>query len=167
MEVVVKIRSISAYQADLPLHEGSYNWSGGKSVSVFDSTIVAIETDEGVTGYGEVCPLGPFYLPAYAEGARTGIGELAPHLIGEDPTQLLPLNRHMDAVLKGHPYVKSAIDMACWDILGRFQANRSARSSVDATAKILCFTVRSPNNRPKRWRKRLQTTALKDTVNFN
>jgi L-alanine-DL-glutamate epimerase-like enolase superfamily enzyme len=25
----------------------------------------------------------------------------------------------MDAALKGHPYVKSGIDMACWDILGR------------------------------------------------
>ena len=25
----------------------------------------------------------------------------------------------MDAVLKGHPYVKSAIDIACWDILGQ------------------------------------------------
>ena len=101
------------------LHEGSYNWSGGKSVSVFDSTIVSIETDEGITGYGEVCPLGPFYLPAYATGTRTGIAELAPHLIGEDPTQLLPLNQRMDIALKGHPYVKSAIDIACWDILGK------------------------------------------------
>jgi L-alanine-DL-glutamate epimerase-like enolase superfamily enzyme len=25
----------------------------------------------------------------------------------------------MDALLKGHPYVKSAIDIACWDILGQ------------------------------------------------
>ena len=25
----------------------------------------------------------------------------------------------MDAALKGHPYVKSGIDMACWDILGK------------------------------------------------
>jgi L-alanine-DL-glutamate epimerase-like enolase superfamily enzyme len=25
----------------------------------------------------------------------------------------------MDRLLKGHPYVKSAIDMACWDILGK------------------------------------------------
>ena len=25
----------------------------------------------------------------------------------------------MDRVLKGHPYVKSALDMACWDILGQ------------------------------------------------
>src|SRR5438270_11479699 len=25
----------------------------------------------------------------------------------------------MDAALKGHPYVKSAVDMACWDVLGK------------------------------------------------
>src|SRR5204863_473367 len=70
-------------------------------------------------GWGEVCPLGPFYLPAYAAGARAGIAELGPHLIGEDPTQLSRLNRRMDAALQGHAYVKSAIDMACWDILGQ------------------------------------------------
>ena len=29
------------------------------------------------------------------------------------------LNRRMDAALKGHPYVKTGIDMACWDILGK------------------------------------------------
>lgn len=113
------ITRILAYRVELPLHEGSYNWSGGKSVSVFDSTVVAVETDAGITGYGEVCPLGPFYLPAYAAGTRAGIVELGPHLIGEDPTQLSKLNRRMDAALQGHPYVKSAIDMACWDILGK------------------------------------------------
>ena len=115
----MKISKISVFQVDLPLHEGSYNWSDGKSVQVFDSTVVRIETDEGITGHGEVCPLGPVYLPAYAEGARTGIQVLAPALIGQDPTQLSKLNRHMDATLKGHPYVKSALDMACWGILGQ------------------------------------------------
>ena len=115
----MKIQRISVYQVDLPLHEGSYNWSGGKSVQVFDSTVVKVETDEGVTGHGEVCPLGPAYLPAYAAGARAGIAELAPQLIGEDPTELERLNRRMDQALKGHPYAKSAIDMACWDILGQ------------------------------------------------
>jgi cis-L-3-hydroxyproline dehydratase len=115
----MKITRIVVYRVELPLHEGSYRWSGGKSVSVFDSTIVAVETDEGVAGYGEVCPLGPFYLPAYAQGARTGIAELGPHLLGEDPRQLGRLNRWMDAALQGHPYVKSALDMACWDILGK------------------------------------------------
>jgi len=94
----MKIKRILAYRVELPLHETTYKWSGGN---------------------GEVCPLGPFYLPAYAEGVRAGLRELGPHLIGEDPRQLAKLNRTMDAALKGHPYVKSGIDIACWDILGQ------------------------------------------------
>jgi L-alanine-DL-glutamate epimerase-like enolase superfamily enzyme len=115
----MKITRILAYRVELPLREGSYKWSGGKSVTVFDSTIVRVETDTGLAGHGEVCPLGPFYLPAYAEGVRAGLRELAPRLLGEDPRQLGRLNRTMDAALKGHPYVKSGIDIACWDILGQ------------------------------------------------
>jgi cis-L-3-hydroxyproline dehydratase len=118
----VQITRIRVYRVALPLHEGSYKWSGGKSVSVFDSTVVELETDKGVTGWGEVCPLGPFYLPAYGPGARTGIAELAPHLFGEDPREIVRVNARMDAALKGHPYVKSAVDMACWDILGKVAA---------------------------------------------
>jgi L-alanine-DL-glutamate epimerase-like enolase superfamily enzyme len=116
---VMKITRIIAYQVDLPLHEGSYKWSGGKSVAVFDSTVVAIETDAGITGWGEVCPLGPAYLAAYANGVRSGLAEMAPRLLGESPLELARLNQRMDAALKGHPYVKSAVDMACWDILGK------------------------------------------------
>jgi cis-L-3-hydroxyproline dehydratase len=115
----MKITGIKAYRVELPLHETTYKWSGGKSVTVFDSTIVQVDTDAGLTGYGEVCPLGPFYLPAYADGVRAGLKELGPHLIGHDPRQLMKLNRTMDAALKGHPYVKSGIDIACWDILGQ------------------------------------------------
>jgi L-alanine-DL-glutamate epimerase-like enolase superfamily enzyme len=63
--------------------------------------------------------LGPFYLPAYANGVRAGIAEVGPHLLGEDPCHLGKLNRRMDAALKGHAYVKSGIDIACWDILGK------------------------------------------------
>lgn len=115
----MKISRIFAHRVELPLREGSYNWSGGKSVTVFDSTIVGVETDAGLVGYGEVCPLGPFYLPAYAEGVRAGLRELGPHLLGLDPRELAVLNRRMDAALKGHPYVKSGIDIACWDLLGQ------------------------------------------------
>jgi L-alanine-DL-glutamate epimerase-like enolase superfamily enzyme len=115
----MKIVRIFAHRVELPLVEGSYKWSGGKSVSVFDSTIVGVETDCGLVGYGEVCPLGPFYLPAYAEGVRAGLRELGPHLIGFDPRELQKLNHRMDAAMKGHPYVKSGIDIACWDILGQ------------------------------------------------
>lgn len=115
----MKIARIFAHRVELPLVEGCYKWSGGKSVSIFDSTIVGVETDTGLIGYGEVCPLGPFYLPAYAEGVRAGLRELGPHLLGADPLELTKLNHRMDAALKGHPYVKSGIDIACWDLLGK------------------------------------------------
>ena len=115
----MRIVGLSLFQVDLPLYEGSYNWSGGKSVQVFDSTVVRLLTDDGLEGFGEVCPLGPVYLPSYAEGARTGIIELVPALLGLDPRQLDVVNRAMDTAMKGHAYVKSAIDVACWDILGK------------------------------------------------
>ena len=115
----MKITRIRVYQVDLPLHEGSYRWSGGKSVDVFDSTVVALDTDQGITGWGECCPLGPSYLPSYAAGVRAGLHEIAPRLLGENPSLVDVLRRKMDLWLKGHPYVKSAVDMACWDLLGK------------------------------------------------
>ena len=114
-----KITRVRAYQAELALREGAYIWSGGRSVTAFDTTIVGVETDAGLVGWGEVTPLGATYLPAYPAGARRGIETLAPHLIGADPTRLDQVNRLMDAAMLGHPYVKSALDMACWDILGK------------------------------------------------
>ncbi len=115
----MKIARIFAHRVDLPLREGTYKWSGGKSVSVFDSTVVGVETDCGLIGYGEACPLGPAYLPSYPDGVRAGLREIAPHLIGQDPRELAKLNLRMDAALKGHPYAKSPLDIACWDILGK------------------------------------------------
>ena len=115
----MRITGIRAWRVELPLHEGRYSWSNGNFVDVFDSTMVAIDTDAGLTDWGEVCPLGPAYLPAYAEGARTGIRELGPALLGLDPRELDRVNLAMERTLKGHPYVKSALDMACWDLLGK------------------------------------------------
>lgn len=115
----MKITQINVYQIDLPLKEGRYSWASGKYVELFDSTIVELQTDEGIVGWGENCPLGPFYLPAFGKGCRAAVAELAPHIIGLDPSEVGVINRVMDEALLGHPYAKSAIDMACWDILGK------------------------------------------------
>jgi L-alanine-DL-glutamate epimerase-like enolase superfamily enzyme len=115
----LKITGIAVYRVELPVGEGSYNWSNDNSVSVFDSTVVAVETDTEITGWGEVCPLGAAYLPSYPGGARVGIQELSPKLIGLDPCNLGMINLFMDRAMRGHPYVKSALDVACWDILGK------------------------------------------------
>lgn len=116
----MQIKQIRVFQVDLPL-EGpfSVSISGERKLAVVDSTIVAVDTDQGITGWGETCPVGAVYLPAFALGARAGIAELAPHLLGVDPRQVSRVNRIMDQSLLGHPYVKSALDMACWDIAGK------------------------------------------------
>ena len=44
-----------------------------------DSVIVAVETDSGLVGWGEGCPFGNAYLPAFSAGIHAGIAELAPH----------------------------------------------------------------------------------------
>jgi cis-L-3-hydroxyproline dehydratase len=115
----ISIRKIELFQVNLPLAEGRYSWSGGNFVEVFDSTVVAITTSAGLCGYGEVCPLGPAYLPAFAEGARAAIARIAPALLGLDPTELAVINDRMDRALRGHGYAKSALDIACWDLLGQ------------------------------------------------
>ena len=83
------------------------------------STIVKLETDDGLAGYGETCPLGSTYLPAHAAGARAAIAEVAPALIGVDPRNLNAVWEALDGALAGHDYAKAAIDIACWDLLGK------------------------------------------------
>mgnify|MGYP006073960259 FL=1 len=115
----MKISKIKVYQVNLPLKEGRYNWSNGNFVEVFDSTVVEILTDDGLIGIAECCPLGSAYLPSFALGVRAGLAELVPHLIGQDPLNIGQINRVMDAALRGHPYAKAPIDIACWDLLGK------------------------------------------------
>ena len=115
----MKINNIKVYKIDIPLKEGSYKWAHNNKVEEFDTTIIVIETDNNVVGLGEVCTLGSAYLPAYSKGVRSGILEIGQVLIGKDPTDISNINLEMEKKLKGHPYVKSPIDMACWDIIGK------------------------------------------------
>jgi L-alanine-DL-glutamate epimerase-like enolase superfamily enzyme len=118
----VPIETIKAYRVLLPFAHGAYAMSKGRRAEAFDSVIVAITSDDGLTGWGEVAPLGNFYSPAFAAGARAGVAEIAPHLLGRDPCALSQIGRLMDSALNGHPYVKSALDMACSDLAARIAA---------------------------------------------
>lgn len=116
----MKITKISAYVVDIPVIEDEKaEISGGRVQTEIVSTIVQIETDEGLVGLGESVPWGSNYLPAYARGVLPGLEEIVPHLMGEDPRAIGRINEVMNASLLGHPYVKSALDMACWDLLGK------------------------------------------------
>lgn len=114
----MKIQAIRVYQADLPLKE-VYHISGGRTIPSLDCTVVAVETDTGHIGWGETCPFGPVYLQGFGGGARAALAELAPALIGQDPRDLGVVYAVMDRTLRGQAYVKAALDLACWDLLGQ------------------------------------------------
>jgi L-alanine-DL-glutamate epimerase-like enolase superfamily enzyme len=115
----MKIAKIDVFQVNYRLLDQEYAWSRGQSVSSFVSTVVRITTDSGLKGYAEVCPLGSAYMDAYARGVPAGVEEIGRHIIGEDPCQLNRINHLMDQALLGHNYVKSPLDIACWDIWGQ------------------------------------------------
>ena len=115
----MKITRIEVYQVDLPYAGGVYRLSGGRTYNSFDATIVRVRTDTGPDGWGESTPFGGTYVAAHAGGVRAGLAEAAPAVLGMDPRALDRINDAMDGALTGHPAVKTAIDVACWDIFGK------------------------------------------------
>jgi len=115
----MKITTITVYHVDLPL-EHPYWLSGGRlKFECLDATLIKLETDAGITGWGEGTPWGHTYVPAHGPGIRAGIETMAPFVMGLDPRKVLDVERAMDLTLPGHLYAKSPIDMACWDIAGQ------------------------------------------------
>ena len=115
----MRITRLTMWAVELPLAQ-PYSLSGGRlPVDRLDSTIVRVDTDEGVSGWGESCPWGSTYLPAFAGGVRAGIAELAPAVLGLDPRRTDVVYQAMNIALPGHAYAKSPIDMACWDVAAR------------------------------------------------
>ncbi|GAB4289102.1 MAG: mandelate racemase/muconate lactonizing enzyme family protein [Roseovarius sp.] len=113
----MKITRISLWHVALTSHV-AYHMAGGKSCDTVTSVVLRVDTDAGVEGWGEVCPI-PHYLPAYAQGVRPALEYLAPVLIGADPVGPEAVMHRADAWLQGHPYAKSALDIALWDITGK------------------------------------------------
>jgi hypothetical protein len=110
---------ITVYQVDLPL-EHPYWLSGGRlKFEVLDATLVKVDTDAAIIGWGEGTPWGHTYVPAHGPGIRAGIETMAPFILGLDPRRVLDVERAMDLALPGHLYAKAPIDMACWDIAGQ------------------------------------------------
>jgi L-alanine-DL-glutamate epimerase-like enolase superfamily enzyme len=114
----MKIARAAAYRQFQPFADGPYRCRGHAEEG-FDSTIVRLETDTGLVGWGEMAPLGSFYAEAFAAGVRAGVAELLPTLLGADPRQLDRINALMDERMMGQAWLKTPIDMACWDLAGQ------------------------------------------------
>ncbi|MFC1539150.1 mandelate racemase/muconate lactonizing enzyme family protein [Candidatus Latescibacterota bacterium] len=99
--------------------------AGRRGTRPWAGIIVRIETNKGITGYGECRDLD--------RGAQKWLETLAPHLVGKNPTDvedifntmmqhftLPPLGEMRDLEIRGTGAV-SGIEMACWDIAGKAQ----------------------------------------------
>ncbi|MEI7759467.1 MAG: mandelate racemase/muconate lactonizing enzyme family protein [Thermoleophilia bacterium] len=115
----MRIARVDVFGYDLSYVHGRYVMSGGRVIESVPSTVVRVTTTAGVEGFGEVCPLGPAYLPAHSAGARAALSVLIPSVVGIGVNNLGAVNAAMDRALMGHGYAKSAIDTACWDALGK------------------------------------------------
>jgi L-alanine-DL-glutamate epimerase-like enolase superfamily enzyme len=114
----MRISQINIYRTLLPVIGGIYRMASA-SVEALDSTVVEIVADNGLSGWGETCPIGPVYQPHHALGARAALEEICPGLIGADATSPRAVARLMDGRLAGHGYAKAALDIAVLDLLGR------------------------------------------------
>lgn len=110
----MKIKRLSLWHVPLTSHE-TYYMADGKTCDTVETVVLRVETDAGLTGWGEVCPI-PHYLPAYARGVAPALQEIAPVILGADPRGVDVLMTQAHHHLQGHVYAKSALDIALWDI---------------------------------------------------
>ena len=113
------IRRVDVFAVRLHHAGGPFRLSGGRVSTDQDATVVRVETGDGLVGWGEQCVFTPSFLPGYGPATRAVLGLLAPAVLGADPRQVDGVYARMDAAVRGYAYAKSAIDIACWDLLGK------------------------------------------------
>jgi muconate cycloisomerase len=83
------------------------------------NTIVKVETDEGIEGYGEATFA--LFFAGETQGSVSYVVDklIAPALMGCDPMNIISLIDKMNTVIVGNPFAKAAVEMALWDIKGK------------------------------------------------
>ncbi len=113
----MKVTEVRVYGKTLP-KVGDYSMSSAR-VGDPDSTIVEVVTDTDHVGWGEVCMTGPMAQVSHAASVRADLTLAAPRLVGLDPRQIGVVWQAMSAAIYGGVAAKSALDIACWDLLGK------------------------------------------------
>jgi L-alanine-DL-glutamate epimerase-like enolase superfamily enzyme len=115
----MRITSVQVYEYRVEYADGPLTMSGGRTATGQPSFVVRVGTDEGIEGWGETCPNGATYNQSFFAGERAAVPLLAEAVLGLDPCRLSHVNARMDDEMLGAPAAKSALDIACWDILGK------------------------------------------------
>ncbi|MCL1843066.1 MAG: dipeptide epimerase [Defluviitaleaceae bacterium] len=83
-----------------------------------ETIIVKIETDEGITGYGEASPFSPV-TGETVESVPIFLELFKKALLGKNPFEIEKAHNIMNAVTVGNTSAKAGIDLALYDIMGK------------------------------------------------
>ena len=93
--------------------------AGDRVTTGMDGIVVRVVADDGTVGIGESGTVGSTFDAQYAAGQVAGVTTLATAVVGSDPRSPQSVHRRMNAAVTGHPYAKSPIDIAVWDLAAR------------------------------------------------
>lgn len=121
----MKITDIIVHLVQLPSRR-DHNWASKMNTPIGHHAIIEILTDEGVVGWGEA-PAGATWGGAHGryfgespETVQVVIRDyLLPAITGMDPAHISLIHAAMDKAVKGHPYAKASVDIACYDLAGK------------------------------------------------
>jgi L-Ala-D/L-Glu epimerase len=111
------IKNINLYAIRLPLKQPfiiSYH-----TYDDMPSIILEMETDEGIIGYGEAVADEHVTGETWESTFQVLEHTLAPKLIGENPFHIEKIHELMDKAIYNTPTAKAAIDIACYDVMGK------------------------------------------------
>lgn len=93
------------------------------SYETFDympSIIVKLETDDGLVGYGEAVPDEHVTGESFFSVIEILKHQLLPAIMGESPFSIEKIHHIMDSRIYANPSAKAAIDIACYDLMGKY-----------------------------------------------
>src|SRR4029077_11728202 len=113
----IKITAMTVFVTDIPVRLMRRHGSGDVAGSV-KNAILKLETDAGITGWGDAAPWAVFTGTIEANVAALHV-YLRPLLSGADPHRIEDLMVAADHAVVGHPEAKAAMEMALFDIVGQ------------------------------------------------
>lgn len=123
--LIMKIIGCELFAIALP-NRRAHTWASKMTAPIGHHAIIRVDTDEGISGWGEApagINWGGSHMRYFGESPETVHLIIQRYLqqviVGQDPRDMAVLHVAMDRAVKGHPYAKAAIDIACHDIAGR------------------------------------------------
>lgn len=90
------------------------------SYDTMPSIIVKLTADNGLVGYGEGVADEHVTGESWDSTFHILKTSIAPKLIGENPMEIERIHEIMDKTIKNVPTAKAAIDIACYDVVGKY-----------------------------------------------